>query len=782
MAQHEHSHPEQVDAPEAEHPIVMEGLEFLKNAMSPENGYAEIRKVRKEMYKQLDNLNLSVEDRVHILRAEAVLWSAMTNPALIGDEERCNQERRDVKAGTLLRRDGNIAPWHSYDVATKILNMKGDAQSVIYSLLHDAVEDSVSVNGNNKIDVGLIEVLSDAHTAKTIELLSEVSRSVKRSHTETLRRLLALIRHDPRGLAVKVADRINYWETASSMPKDKLARKANETLKFYVLFAKALGFHDVAQTLASRALTELGVEMPKENIIHKESYAKWNVLFGALLQGIVPDTEVPFGQEMKTAAALHSYLKRFIRPDESVARQGNAYDVIKTSTMARSELTIESLQEEVNEGVAPLYIPIVVEAPRYDKTNIGPDMWKANVGELARWFSERGYIPESAHDAIVHSLGTSTRSVRVRYRHDGITVVMIFIRPEDHIRWYATCFDQTSSDPNVRTEAIDKITSIQRVYALLDAKGAGQSLEDMLYLLKVGAKTITINGEEVGLPVDATALDAVYALAQSDADRKKIAKGVAVRSATDGRIVGLNEKLEGSIIVTWGSDTNGVHQERMSPDWFDICSMPTTKRSIQQWYKKRLVVAISWDIGSHRDKLQQTHTTQYIQDCLDTRMQLRKEGERILTEAFFSVSQNRGLRFPKKLVSFEDFIGMFGEVKRSFGDTSYDGEGVDARMCTDFLYHMALRMPGYTLDTTQTSLPYKVAQAMVQKQAGYRTFGIDVPNVPGALFEQTFILKRRGINIQDISMSGKKTTATIEVTVNEGDIGKMERLSGWTKK
>ena len=98
-------------------PVVIEGFRLLNKAIAEVGGIPEIIKVSYEMNEQLRSLNITDDEFKRIVQAESVLWAAMTDESAIGNQARCDAEKRDIQTGVLLRKDKNVVPWHSYAVA-----------------------------------------------------------------------------------------------------------------------------------------------------------------------------------------------------------------------------------------------------------------------------------------------------------------------------------------------------------------------------------------------------------------------------------------------------------------------------------------------------------------------------------------------------------------------------------------------------------------------------------------------------------------------------------------
>jgi len=135
-----------------------------------------------------------------------------------------------------MRKTGEPYIIHPVAVAEILLELGADEETLIAALLHDTVEDTTAT----------IEIIEEQFGKKVAFLVDGVTKlqkdfreGIKSNHEEkTLQKLFSSISQDPRIILIKLADRIHNMRTLSGLRPEKQARKAQETLDFYMPLAQ----------------------------------------------------------------------------------------------------------------------------------------------------------------------------------------------------------------------------------------------------------------------------------------------------------------------------------------------------------------------------------------------------------------------------------------------------------------------------------------------------------------------------------------------------------------
>jgi GTP diphosphokinase / guanosine-3',5'-bis(diphosphate) 3'-diphosphatase len=145
------------------------------------------------------------------------------------------------KAGSINQR--------AYDTSFTLLNMGMDSSSISAGLLYNVLQDtSVSEEVLRKELGREVAILIKNVTALSMHRYHGLER-----HKESLRKLLLATSEDVRVLIIKLAERLNRFETLNTLPKDKQMRTALETLEIYAPIAHRLGIGHIKGTLEDLA-------------------------------------------------------------------------------------------------------------------------------------------------------------------------------------------------------------------------------------------------------------------------------------------------------------------------------------------------------------------------------------------------------------------------------------------------------------------------------------------------------------------------------------------------
>jgi len=138
------------------------------------------------------------------------------------------------------RQSGEAYISHPVAVAQDLAEMGLDAQAIAAAILHDVVEDT---------DASLAEIEEQFGTevALLVDGVSKLDQiqfhSRAEAQAESFRKMMLAMIEDIRVILVKLADRLHNMQTLDSMPAEKKARIARETLDIYAPIANRLGIN-----------------------------------------------------------------------------------------------------------------------------------------------------------------------------------------------------------------------------------------------------------------------------------------------------------------------------------------------------------------------------------------------------------------------------------------------------------------------------------------------------------------------------------------------------------
>ncbi|HMQ29406.1 MAG TPA: bifunctional (p)ppGpp synthetase/guanosine-3',5'-bis(diphosphate) 3'-pyrophosphohydrolase [Chloroflexaceae bacterium] len=160
-----------------------------------------------------------------------------------------------------FRQSGEPYIDHPVAVATILLELRLDAESVAAALLHDVVEDT-----GVKLEL-ITQFFGDqiGHLVDGVTKLSGLeSKSKEEIQAGSYRKMFIATADDPRVILIKLADRLHNMRTLGGTPPAKQKRVARETLDIYAPLAHRLGMWQVKSELEDLAFKGMYPERYKE--------------------------------------------------------------------------------------------------------------------------------------------------------------------------------------------------------------------------------------------------------------------------------------------------------------------------------------------------------------------------------------------------------------------------------------------------------------------------------------------------------------------------------------
>ena len=136
---------------------------------------------------------------------------------------------------------------HPVAVANILTELKLDSATITTGLLHDTIEDTNVTFETVKKEFG-VEVANLVEGVTKISALED--RASNNSKAENFRKLILATSKDIRVLLVKLADRLHNMRTINFVKdKDKIIRKAKETMEIYAPLADRMGMNKIRDEL-----------------------------------------------------------------------------------------------------------------------------------------------------------------------------------------------------------------------------------------------------------------------------------------------------------------------------------------------------------------------------------------------------------------------------------------------------------------------------------------------------------------------------------------------------
>lgn len=175
-------------------------------------------------------------------------------------------ERRDIidacKFGDIAhikdkRKSGEPYITHPIAVAEILAGFRLDRDTIIAAILHDTVEDTdVS---DDEIEQRYGKVV--ARLVDGVTKLKSSSHNKQQNKAATFHKILTATLDDPRVLIIKLADRLHNMSTLDAVRPEKQRATAQETLDFYVPFARLMGLNDIADYIEVLCYRNLDASM-----------------------------------------------------------------------------------------------------------------------------------------------------------------------------------------------------------------------------------------------------------------------------------------------------------------------------------------------------------------------------------------------------------------------------------------------------------------------------------------------------------------------------------------
>jgi GTP pyrophosphokinase len=156
------------------------------------------------------------------------------------------------------RRSGEPYLVHPMEVAGILARMKLDVPSIVTSLLHDTVEDTVAT-------LEEVEQLFGIEVRELVDGVTKLSKvqftTSEERQAENFRKMIMAMAKDIRVIIVKLADRVHNMRTLGHMPEMRQVAIAQETIDIYAPIANRLGIQEM-----KTELEDLGLKFLKPDI------------------------------------------------------------------------------------------------------------------------------------------------------------------------------------------------------------------------------------------------------------------------------------------------------------------------------------------------------------------------------------------------------------------------------------------------------------------------------------------------------------------------------------
>lgn len=432
---------------------------------------------------------------------------------------------------------------HPSEVAEILVDLGLDADTIIASLLHDVIEDTLYTQESIGQEFGQ-EVLMLVNGVTKLNKLN--FKSKEEEQAENLRRMFLAMSNDIRVIIIKLADRLHNMRTLGFKNEDSQKRIATETLDIYAPIASRLGISSVKGELEDLCLRYLH---PNDYYFIAEKVSQTRLERQDFVN--------------QTMNGLQDILNELGIKGEVNGRPKHFYSIYR-------KLNTGKTFEQIYDLIA---LRVIVDNVKDCYAVLGAvhTKWKPLPGRFKDYISvPKSNLYQSLHTTVLSSFGTPFEiQIRTIEMHKideyGIAA---------HWKYKEGITDKPTSIDD------DKLTWIRNVMELQNEVSDSHEYLDSLKmdLYSDQVFVFTPAGDVFNLPNGSTGIDFAYAV-HSQIGNKCV--GIKINS----RIVPNTAKLTNGDVVEVITSNSSKGPSR---DWLKYVITPGAKSKIKSFFKKEM--------------------------------------------------------------------------------------------------------------------------------------------------------------------------------------------------
>ncbi|MDC0980383.1 bifunctional (p)ppGpp synthetase/guanosine-3',5'-bis(diphosphate) 3'-pyrophosphohydrolase [Bdellovibrionales bacterium] len=442
-----------------------------------------------------------------------------------------------------IRRSGEPYISHPLGVSSILADLRLDLATVATGLLHDTVEDT-------EVSLEEIQEKFGEVTMSLVDGVTKISK-IKFRHThqkqgENIRKMIVAMGKDVRVILVKLADRLHNMRTMGSMPYDKQAWIAQETLDIYAPLAGRLGISELKVELEdlsfrfsqSEAYYDLSQRVEKKKR-EREKY--------------IEDVRRILTQELRDKAKVEF---------EVSGRPKHLYSIYK-------KMQIRSVEYDQIYDILAFRVVVQSIPDCYAILGVVHSMWKPIPGRFKDFIA----MPKANNYQSLHTtvIGPGAERIEVQIRTEEMHLVA-----ERGIAAHWKYKENFRGEPSSDGGAIDKFNWLRELVSMhQQTNSSDEFLENIKSdLAESEIYVFTPNGEVKEFPEGATPIDFAYSV-HTDVGHKIVAARV------NGKLVTLKHLLKN------GDSVEVITSKSQTPskDWLKFCVTTRAKSRIRSHIK-----------------------------------------------------------------------------------------------------------------------------------------------------------------------------------------------------
>ena len=450
--------------------------------------------------------------------------------------------------GGQRRRSGEPYICHPLSVASILVELGMDSESIAAALMHDVAEDTpVTIDEIRQKFGSEVALLVDGVT-KLTQL--SWSKDKVEMQAENLRKMFLAMAKDIRVILIKLADRLHNMRTLQYMKPEKQKEKARETMEIYAPIAHRLGISKIKIELDDLALKYL------EPNVYKELEEKI-ALTSEARQKFIDDIIAEIKTHMDNAE---------IRCEVS-GRVKHFFSIYKK--MLNQHKTLDQIYDL-------FAVRIIVETVKdcYAALGVIHEMYKPIPGRFKDYIAmPKANMYQSLHTTLIGSNGQPFEiQIRTFEMHRvaeyGIAAHWKYKEASD------------GKKPEVQEE--EKLVWLRQILEwqrdMSDNKEFMNLLKNDLDLFSDSVYCFTPTGEVKNLPAGSTPIDFAYSIHSAVGNKM-------VGARVNGKLVTIDYKINNGDRIEIITSQNSKGPSR---DWLNVVKSTQAKNKINQWFKNEL--------------------------------------------------------------------------------------------------------------------------------------------------------------------------------------------------